>query len=206
MVDLGYCVRFCKIGSIVLRRKTHDACARSLCDQWGGNPFFFLVYGPNFFPKSLIDSGFRNTPKSSSVNPCEGSVHKLIFLGILRYFRNWFPCSTMLALLNASKIIFFLNTMSKKSSKYIDDFLGGKSLLWEPVGELKKVVFRVHPYGQKWHIRKRFMNLANFWPFLSPKYLKMPFFTIPSVILSHGPADDAEPEKFGFSGKIYPAI
>ena len=95
----------------------------------------------------------------------------------------------MLALFDAPKIIFFLNTIFKKSLKYIVDFLRGKSLLRGPVEELKKVVFRVHPEGQKWHIRKRIMNFANFWKFLGPKYLKMPFFTIPSVILSHGPAE-----------------
>ncbi len=71
-------------------------------------------------PKS--DSGFQDTPKSIGLNPCEGSVHKVIFWGILRYFRKWFPCSTMLGLLNASKIIFFLNAIFEKSFKYIDYF------------------------------------------------------------------------------------
>ncbi len=60
----------------------------------------------------------------------------------------------------------------EKSFKYIDEFLRGKSLKQGPVGELKKVVFGVHPEGQKWHIRKNVMNLANFKPFLGPKYLK----------------------------------
>ena len=83
----------------------------------------------------------------------------------------------MLALYNASKIIFFLNTIFEKSFKYIDVFLRGKSLLRGPVGELKKVVFRVHPEGQKWHIHKRFMNLANFQLFLDPKSLKKAIFT-----------------------------
>ena len=95
----------------------------------------------------------------------------------------------MLALLSAIKITKNHLFNFEKSFKYIVDFLRGKSLLQGPVGELKKVVFRVHPEGQKWHIRKRIINLANFWKFLGPKYLKMPFFNIHSVILSHGPAE-----------------
>ncbi len=53
----------------------------------------------------------------------------------------------MLGLLNASKIISFINTIFEKSFKYIDYFLGGKSLLRGPVRELETGVFRVHPEG-----------------------------------------------------------
>jgi hypothetical protein len=80
------------------------------------------------FPKSLIDSGFQDTRKSTGFKPCEGSVHKVIFWVILRYFRKRFPYSTILALLNAIKIIFFLKAIFEKSFKYIVDFLRGKSL------------------------------------------------------------------------------
>ncbi len=128
MVDYGCGVRFCEIRPIKSRRKTHDACARYLCDQWGGDPFFSLICGRNFFPKSLIDSGFQDTRKYTGFKPCEGSVHKVIFWGILRYFRKRFPYSTILALFNAPKIIFFLKAIFEKSFKYIVDFLRGKSL------------------------------------------------------------------------------
>ena len=108
MVDLCSSVRFCEIGSLKSRRILYDACARSLCDQWGGDRFFSLVWGSNFIPKSLIDSGFQDTPNSIVFKPCEGSLHKVIFWGVLRYFRKWFSCSPILSL-------FFCNKNHKKS-------------------------------------------------------------------------------------------
>ena len=147
IVDLCSSVRFCEIRSLKSRRILYDACARSLCDQWGGDRFFSLVWGSNFIPKSLIDSGFQDTPKSIGFKPCEGSVHKVIFWGVLRYFRKWFSCSPILSLLFAIKITKNILFIFEKSFKYIVVFLRGKSLLQGPVGEMKKVVFGAHPEG-----------------------------------------------------------
>ena len=138
MFDLCSSVRFCEIGSLKSRRILYDACARSLCDQWGGDRFFSLVWGSNFIPKSLIDSGFQDTPKSIGFKPCEGSVHKVIFWGVLRYFRKWFSCSPILSLFFAIKITKNLLFIFKKSFNYI-------------------VVFKVEKYlaGACWEVKKK---------------------------------------------------
>ncbi len=92
----------------------------------------------------------------------------------------------MLSLLFALIITKNLLFGFEKSFKYIEDFLRGKSPLRGPGGKLKKRFLRLHLGGQKWHLRKRNINLADFCPFLGPKHLKMAIFTLPSVYLVFG--------------------